>query len=143
MQWQKLARLRPDEMGAILNLEHLGVPVRKRGKAAGLVFGRKRKRAVRKVGSLYVMSQMHARRHKLIPELQWASLTAWIVGSAWGCPIPSPEMVHLQERLRSSEAVGTQCMQRSFSSACTCSYAVTIMRNASRDERACCVAQCC
>ncbi len=50
-QWQKLARLRPEEMGAILNLECLGVPVRKRGKAAGLVFGRKRKRAVRKASS--------------------------------------------------------------------------------------------
>jgi hypothetical protein len=49
-QWQKLARLREEDMEAIVNLEYLGVPVRKRGRSAGgLVFGRKRKRAVRKV----------------------------------------------------------------------------------------------
>lgn len=47
-QWQKLARLREEDMNAVLNLEYLGVPVRKRGKASGLSFGRKRKRAVRK-----------------------------------------------------------------------------------------------
>ncbi|BDA46397.1 probable protein transport Sec1a [Coccomyxa sp. Obi] len=47
-QWQKLARLRDEDMGTIINLEFLGVPVRKRGRSTGLVFGRKRKRAVRK-----------------------------------------------------------------------------------------------
>jgi hypothetical protein len=52
MQWQKLARLRPEDMNTIINLEYLGVPVRKRGKSSGLVFGRKRKRAVRKVHAL-------------------------------------------------------------------------------------------
>ncbi len=49
-QWQKLARLRPEDMNTIINLEFLGVPVRKRGgRSVGLSFGRKRKRAVRKV----------------------------------------------------------------------------------------------
>ena len=49
-QWQKLARLRPEDMATVVNLEYLGVPVRKRGKVStALVFGRKRKRAVRKV----------------------------------------------------------------------------------------------
>lgn len=48
-QWQKLARLRDEDMGTIINLEFLGVPVRKRGRSTGLVFGRKRRRAVRKV----------------------------------------------------------------------------------------------
>ncbi|CAK0753523.1 hypothetical protein CVIRNUC_002227 [Coccomyxa viridis] len=48
VQWQKLAKLQPADMATIINLEHLGVPVRKRGKASGLSFGRKRKRAVRK-----------------------------------------------------------------------------------------------
>ena len=52
IQWQKLARLRPEDMNTIINLEYLGVPVRKRGKSSGLVFGRKRKRAVRKVSFL-------------------------------------------------------------------------------------------
>ncbi|KAK9906798.1 hypothetical protein WJX75_008240 [Coccomyxa subellipsoidea] len=47
-QWQKLAQLRPEDMTTIINLEYLGVPVRKRGRSTGLVFGRKRKRAVRK-----------------------------------------------------------------------------------------------
>ena len=49
VQWQKLAKLQPADMNTIINLEALGVPVRKRGKASGLSFGRKRKRAVRKV----------------------------------------------------------------------------------------------
>lgn len=49
VQWQKLAKLQAADMNTIINLEHLGVPVRKRGKASGLSFGRKRKRAVRKV----------------------------------------------------------------------------------------------
>ena len=49
VQWQKLAKLQPADMSTIINLEALGVPVRKRGKASGLSFGRKRKRAVRKV----------------------------------------------------------------------------------------------
>ncbi len=48
VQWQKLAKLQAADMNTIINLEHLGVPVRKRGKASGLSFGRKRKRAVRK-----------------------------------------------------------------------------------------------
>lgn len=48
-QWQKLAALSPEDMTTITNLELLGVPVRKRGKTTGLNFGRKRKRAVRKV----------------------------------------------------------------------------------------------
>ena len=52
VQWQKLAKLQPADMATIINLEHLGVPVRKRGKASGLSFGRKRKRAVRKVRHL-------------------------------------------------------------------------------------------
>ena len=47
-QWQKLARLGPEDMQAVLNLELLGVPVRKRGSSSGISFGRKRKRAVRK-----------------------------------------------------------------------------------------------
>ena len=48
-QWQKLAGLSPEDMTTITNLEFIGVPVRKRGKTTGLNFGRKRKRAVRKV----------------------------------------------------------------------------------------------
>jgi len=48
-QWQKLAMLSPQDMATITNLEFIGVPVRKRSKATGLNFGRKRKRAVRKV----------------------------------------------------------------------------------------------
>ena len=48
-QWQKLAKLSPQDMENITNLEYLGVPVRKRGKTPALMFGRKRKRAVRKV----------------------------------------------------------------------------------------------
>ena len=31
VQWQKLAKLQPADMATIINLEHLGVPVRKRG----------------------------------------------------------------------------------------------------------------
>ena len=53
MQWQKLAKLTDMDMNTITNLEFLGVPVRKRGKAtSSLTFGRKRKRAVRKVNCL-------------------------------------------------------------------------------------------
>lgn len=51
-QWQKLAHLTDMDMNTINNLELLGVPVRKRGNTKtglGLTFGRKRKRAVRKV----------------------------------------------------------------------------------------------
>ncbi|KAK9819584.1 hypothetical protein WJX72_000024 [[Myrmecia] bisecta] len=48
LQWQKLAKLQAEDMNTIINLEFLGVPVRKRGKTTGLSFGRKRKRAVRK-----------------------------------------------------------------------------------------------
>ena len=51
MQWQKLAKLQQSDMNTIINLEALGVPVRKRGKASGLSFGRRRKRAVRKVSA--------------------------------------------------------------------------------------------
>eukprot|EP00884_Botryococcus_braunii_P006265 jgi/Botrbrau1/1563/Bobra.0107s0050.1 len=47
-QWQKLAKLSNEDMSTVINLECLGVPVRKRGKSSGLNFGRKRKRAVRK-----------------------------------------------------------------------------------------------
>lgn len=50
-QWQKLAKLSTQDMETITNLEYLGVPVRKRGKTPALMFGRKRKRAVRKVCS--------------------------------------------------------------------------------------------
>ena len=50
-QWQKLAMLSEKDMNTITNLEFIGVPVRKRSKATGLNFGRKRKRAVRKAGS--------------------------------------------------------------------------------------------
>jgi hypothetical protein len=49
VQWQKLAKLTNEDMATVINLECLGVPVRKRGKSSGLNFGRKRKRAVRKV----------------------------------------------------------------------------------------------
>ncbi len=52
-QWQRLAHLTDMDMNSINNLELLGVPVRKRGNTKsgiGLTFGRKRKRAVRKVG---------------------------------------------------------------------------------------------
>ena len=48
-QWQKLANLSHEDMTTITNLEFIGVPVRKRGKTTGLNFGRKRKRAVRRV----------------------------------------------------------------------------------------------
>ena len=53
-QWQKLAHLTDMDMNTINNLELLGVPVKKRGNTKsglGLTFGRKRKRAVRKVTS--------------------------------------------------------------------------------------------
>ena len=57
MQWQKLAKLTDMDMNTITNLEFLGVPVRKRGKAtSSLTFGRKRKRAVRKVSCLTLPS---------------------------------------------------------------------------------------
>lgn len=52
-QWQRLAHLTDMDMNTINNLELLGVPVKKKGNAKsglGLTFGRKRKRAVRKVG---------------------------------------------------------------------------------------------
>ncbi len=52
-QWQRLAHLTDMDMNTINNLELLGVPVKKRGNTKsglGLTFGRKRKRAVRKVG---------------------------------------------------------------------------------------------
>ena len=52
-QWQKLAGLSPEDMSTVTNLEFLGVPVRKRGKATGLNFGRKRKRAVRKASRTF------------------------------------------------------------------------------------------
>jgi len=51
-QWQRLAHLTDMDMNTINNLELLGVPVKKRGNTKsgiGLTFGRKRKRAVRKV----------------------------------------------------------------------------------------------
>lgn len=48
-QWQKLAGLTAEDMMTITNLEFIGVPVRKKGKTTGLSFGRKRKKAVRKV----------------------------------------------------------------------------------------------
>lgn len=51
-QWQKLAGLSAEDMTTITNLEFLGVPVRKQNKTKGLNFGRKRKRAVRKVRAL-------------------------------------------------------------------------------------------
>ena len=51
-QWQKLAGLTPEDMTTITNLEFIGVPVRKKSKATGLNFGRKRKRAVRKVSEI-------------------------------------------------------------------------------------------
>ena len=54
-QWQRLAHLTDMDMNTINNLELLGVPVKKKGNAKtslGLNFGRKRKRAVRKVGML-------------------------------------------------------------------------------------------
>ena len=62
MQWQKLAKLTDMDMNTITNLEFLGVPVRKRGKAtSSLTFGRKRKRAVRKVNCLTLPSvKFHA-----------------------------------------------------------------------------------
>ena len=62
MQWQKLAKLTDMDMNTITNLEFLGVPVRKRGKAtSSLTFGRKRKRAVRKVNCLTLHSvSVHA-----------------------------------------------------------------------------------
>ena len=50
-QWQKVARLPPENMSTIVNLEYLGVPVCKRqrgGALATLTFGRRRRRAVRK-----------------------------------------------------------------------------------------------
>ncbi|KAL4443933.1 hypothetical protein ABPG75_011670 [Micractinium tetrahymenae] len=47
-QWQKVARLTPEDMACVTNLEYLGVPVRKRNKGGGITFGRKRRRAVRK-----------------------------------------------------------------------------------------------
>ena len=57
MQWQKLAKLTDMDMNTITNLEFLGVPVRKRGKAtSSLTFGRKRKRAVRKVNCVTLPS---------------------------------------------------------------------------------------
>lgn len=51
-QWRKLAKLSEDDMAAINNLEFLGVAVRKRG-TSGLAFGRRRKRANRKVRVFY------------------------------------------------------------------------------------------
>lgn len=49
-QWQKVARLSAADMAVVRNLEFLGVPVckRQRGGIAGISFGRRRRRAVRK-----------------------------------------------------------------------------------------------
>lgn len=49
-QWQKVARITEADMDVIINLEYLGIPVCKRQKPglAGLTFGRRRRRAVRK-----------------------------------------------------------------------------------------------
>ena len=49
-QWRKVARLNDADMTAITNLEYLGIPVCKRQRSglAGLSFGRRRRRAVRK-----------------------------------------------------------------------------------------------
>lgn len=50
-QWQKVARLTPADMRIVSNLEYLGIPVYKRqrgGGIAGITFGRRRRRAVRK-----------------------------------------------------------------------------------------------
>ena len=52
-QWQKLAGLTAEDMTTITNLEFIGVPVRKKSKATGLNFGRKRKKALRKVGQAF------------------------------------------------------------------------------------------
>ena len=60
-QWQRLAHLTDMDMNTINNLELLGVPVKKRGNTKsglGLTFGRKRKRAVRKVGILSGWSEL-------------------------------------------------------------------------------------
>ncbi len=72
VQWQKLAKLQPADMNTIINLEHLGVPVRKRGKASGLSFGRKRKRAVRKVraSALALLGLHRAPQHSTLPAGQ-------------------------------------------------------------------------
>lgn len=74
VQWQKLAKLQPADMNTIINLEHLGVPVRKRGKASGLSFGRKRKRAVRKVRAcaFALLGSPLALQHNTLPE--WHAL---------------------------------------------------------------------
>lgn len=66
-QWQKLAGLSPEDMSTVTNLEFLGVPVRKRGKATGLNFGRKRKRAVRKASRTFEIqiSKMGKTLHRI------------------------------------------------------------------------------
>lgn len=65
-QWQKLANLTHEDMTTITNLELIGVPVRKRGKTTGLNFGRKRKRAVRKVlSSAYKQFESSEPEHNL------------------------------------------------------------------------------
>jgi hypothetical protein len=72
-QWQKLAMLSPEDMATITNLEFIGVPVRKRSKATGLNFGRKRKRAVRKVGFMQLLLQTMLKEAmlKIHQELIW------------------------------------------------------------------------
>ncbi len=49
-QWQKLTKLSPADMEALLNLEALGVPLQPKPKL-GLTLTRRRNRAYRKVGS--------------------------------------------------------------------------------------------
>ena len=71
-QWQKLAHLTDIDMNTINNLELLGVPVKKRGNTKsglGLTFGRKRKRAVRKVTSPFLWQDKA--QHGTTPALSW------------------------------------------------------------------------
>lgn len=90
-QWQKLARLREGDMATIINLEFLGVPVRKRGKGpTGLVFGRKRKRAVRKVNLThclwiaavvlepYWLENFHGHKHHVTENRLFAIPTSFL-----------------------------------------------------------------
>jgi len=73
-QWQRLAHLTDMDMNTINNLELLGVPVKKRGNTKsgiGLTFGRKRKRAVRKVFCQSGQS--------------WVCMSAQVLGGGGGC----------------------------------------------------------
>ena len=67
-QWQKLTKLSPADMEALLNLEALGVPLQPKPKL-GLTLTRRRNRAYRKVGGFNRRSPMSQQQAARLPAM--------------------------------------------------------------------------